>query len=390
MGSLPVEAVVEADLEVGPSAAGTRALALPLAFALGLAAFTFIDPVRQNATLVRTFAGAASLLLVWNAMLLTSALRSGRTLALEVVLRKQHYLQACAQGSVLLYWGWYWRQVYDSAHLIAAQLLFAYAFDMLLSWSRRDAYTLGFGPVPCHLQHQPVPLVQAGLVLPAVPHGGARLRREGTDPLGQRRPARPHLQPVVVSARACFRSPCSSRARSDITWGQDIASTQFYPPHMYLMLFLIGLPGQFFFGVTTMTMSAVVTTYLFGLAVLRGDGHLFFLRFVYSDCRLPRDAPALHRSVHVAAHRAGTHHLRRALRAQHGRVVFAAGQRGTADVLRQASAGSAPEPVDQADRSRGAVETAAGLRSRRRSADRWRRASATWRTCRSGRSCLRR
>ena len=44
---------------------------------------------------------------------------------------------------------------------------------------------------------------------------------------------------------------------SGITWGQEIATTQFYPPHMYLMLFLIGLPGQFFFGVTTMTMSAV-------------------------------------------------------------------------------------------------------------------------------------
>jgi hypothetical protein len=38
--------------------------------------------------------------------------------------------------------------VYDSAYLIAAQLLFAYAFDMLLGWSRRDTYTLGFGPFP--------------------------------------------------------------------------------------------------------------------------------------------------------------------------------------------------------------------------------------------------
>ena len=27
----------------------------------------------------------------------------------EVVLRKQHYLQACAQLSVFVYWGWYWR-----------------------------------------------------------------------------------------------------------------------------------------------------------------------------------------------------------------------------------------------------------------------------------------
>jgi hypothetical protein len=95
-----------------------------------------------------TFAGAAAALLAWNAALLASALRRGRTLSVEIVLRKQHYLQACIQGSLLVYWGWYWRQVYDSAYLIAAQLLFAYAFDMLLSWSRRDVYALGFGPFP--------------------------------------------------------------------------------------------------------------------------------------------------------------------------------------------------------------------------------------------------
>ena len=32
--------------------------------------------------------------------------------------------------------------------MILAQLLFAYAFDMLLTWTRRDTYTLGFGPFP--------------------------------------------------------------------------------------------------------------------------------------------------------------------------------------------------------------------------------------------------
>src|SRR2546423_4555425 len=45
---------------------------------------------------------------------------------------------------------------------------------------------------------------------------------------------------------------------------------------MYLKLFLIGLPGQFFFGVTTMTMSAVVTTYAFGLVYLAATGIYFF------------------------------------------------------------------------------------------------------------------
>src|SRR5262245_19215664 len=138
--------VIEASVSRG--AAGTRAVALPLAFTLGLLAFLFVDSVRSNSTLVWTFAGVTGGLLTWNAALLASSLRSGRTLSVEIVLRKQHYLQACILGSLLVYWGWYWRQVYDSAHLIAAQLLFAYAFDMLLSWSRRDVYALGFGPFP--------------------------------------------------------------------------------------------------------------------------------------------------------------------------------------------------------------------------------------------------
>jgi hypothetical protein len=63
---------------------------------------------------------------------------------------------------------------------------------------------------------------------------------------------------------------------SDVTWGREIAITQFYPPLIYVMLFLIALPGQFLFGVTLMTMSAVVTTYLFGLAYLAVTGTYFF------------------------------------------------------------------------------------------------------------------
>ena len=192
-------------------------------------------------------------------------------------MRKQHAIQACAQGSVLLYWGWFWRPVYDAAPLIAAQLLFAYAFDMLLSWSRRDALHARLRPVPGHLQHQPVPLVQAGLVLPSV----LRWSRSASPAKelirwDDGRPARrtssiPSAFPLAVFSLALILT-----GMSDTTWGQDIAITQFYPPHIYLMLFLIGLPGQFFFGVTPMTMSAVVTTYLFGLLYFAATGVYFF------------------------------------------------------------------------------------------------------------------
>jgi hypothetical protein len=64
--------------------------------------------------------------------------------------------------------------------------------------------------------------------------------------------------------------------KSGITWGQEIATTQFYPPHMYLVLFLLGIPGQFLFGVTSMTMSAVVATYVFGRLYFAATGIYFF------------------------------------------------------------------------------------------------------------------
>src|SRR6185369_17502540 len=124
---------------------GKKALLLPLAFALGLTSLALLAPVRQNAKVLWTLLGAAAGLCAWNAALLVWI---RRTLAVEVVLKKQHYLQACVQGSLLAYWGWYWPPVYSWAPFLFAQLLFAYAFDMLLVWSRRDTYSLGFAPFP--------------------------------------------------------------------------------------------------------------------------------------------------------------------------------------------------------------------------------------------------
>jgi len=252
-----------------------RALGVPFAVTLGLAAFGFLPSIRENPHLRWAFWGAASALFAWNALLLVAARRQRRTLVLEVMPRKQHYLQACAQLSVLVYWGWYWPPVYASAFLIAGQVVFAYAFDMLLAWSRRDTYTLGFAPFPVifsinlflwfkpdwfYLQFLMVALGFAAKELIRWTKDGRRVHifNPSSFPLG--------VVSLVLLATGT----------SDMTWGQDIASTQFFPPHMYLMLFLIGLPGQFFFGVTSMTMSAVVTTYLFGLLYFAATGVYFF------------------------------------------------------------------------------------------------------------------
>jgi hypothetical protein len=181
---------------------------------------------------------------------------------------------------VLLYWGWYWRPVYDAVPLIAAQLLFAYAFDMLLAWSRRDDYTLGFGPFPVifsinlFLWFTP-DWFYFQLLMIAVGFAAKELirwRRDGR---------RVHIFNPSSFPLALASLPLIVAGASDITRGQDIAISQFYPPQMYLMLFLVALPGQFLFGVASMTLSAVLTTYLWGLGYFAVSGtYLFYDSYV--------------------------------------------------------------------------------------------------------------
>ena len=244
-------------------------------FALGLVAFGFLETVSYLPAFQWSFFGPGAALLAWNAILFGLAQRRGRTLTLKIALRKQHYIQACAQGAFFLYWGWHWRPLYDSAFLIAAQLVFAYAFDMLLGWSRRDTYTLGFGPVPVifsinlflwfgdewfYLQFVLVGLGFAAKELIRWNKGGRRV----------------HIFNPSSFPLAVFSLGLILTGTSDLTWGQDIAISQFYPPHIYLVLFLVALPGQYLFGVASMTMSAVVATYLFGLVYFAATGVYFF------------------------------------------------------------------------------------------------------------------
>ena len=248
---------------------------MPLAFSLALAALALLPPVRQNPRVLWGFLGAAGVLCVWNGGLLARTRQTGRRLTFEVVLRKQHYIQACAQASVLLYWGWYWREVYDSAYLILAQLIFAYALDMLLGWSRRNTYTLGFAQFPVvfsinlflwfkpdwfFLQFAMVGLGLAAKDLIRWNKGGRRV----------------HIFNPSSFPLAVFSVVLLATGTSGLTWGQAISTTQFYPPQMYLMLFLIALPAQLLFGVTAMTMSAVVATYAFGLIYHAATGIYFF------------------------------------------------------------------------------------------------------------------
>ena len=250
------------------------ALMLPSVFIAALAAVALLPSIRTQPRLLWSILGAAATLAA--ATLAMAVWSRRRTFVVDVQLRAQHYLQACAQCSVLLYWGWYWRPVYEAVPLIAAQLLFAYAFDILLAWSRRQNYTLGFAPFPVifsinlFLWFKPDWFYLQFLMI-ALGFAAKELIRWEKD--GRRT----HIFNPSSFPLAVFSLGLILTGTTSITYGPEIAVTQFQPPNIYLFLFLIGLPGQFLFGVTTMTMSAVVTTYLFGLAYFWATGSYFFI-----------------------------------------------------------------------------------------------------------------
>src|SRR5262245_44710939 len=72
-----------------------RAALLPLACAAGLAALGLLDTAHHSQTLRWSAIGAAAALTAGTALLVATARRSGRMLAIEVVAKRQHYLQAC-------------------------------------------------------------------------------------------------------------------------------------------------------------------------------------------------------------------------------------------------------------------------------------------------------
>ena len=272
-------AAVPRDAPPAPADAGFRtglALAMPLALAAALAAMCLLPSVRQHALLTQSLLGAAGFVAAWTGLFFYIAGPQRRVLGIEVVLRKQHYLQACAQFSVMLYWGWYWREVYNSLHLIAAQLLFAYAFDMLLGWMRRGTYTLGFGPFPIifsinlFLWFKPEWFYLQFLMVAV-----GFLAKEFIT--WEKDGRRAHIFNPSSFPLGVFSLGLLLTGNTAITWGQEIAQTFEWPPYIRLWIFVIGLPGQFLFGVTTMTMSAVLAVFGFGLAWYGIFGTYYFV-----------------------------------------------------------------------------------------------------------------
>ena len=250
--------------------------ALPLTLTALLCALAFLTPARSNPILVWTLCGVGAGLLFWQAILLFQVERSGRQMTLEFVPTKAHYVQAILHLSIFAYWGFYWRIVYSVAHLIAAQIVFLYVFDMLLCWSRRDRWRLGFGPLPIIFSTNlflwfkddwfffQFLMVATG----ALGKEFIRWQKDGRDT---------HIFNPSGLSLSVFSIVLILTGTTDYTWGNEIAATLNLAPHMYLWIFLVGLVVQSLFSVTLMTLSAAVALWLLNLVYTQITGVYYFI-----------------------------------------------------------------------------------------------------------------
>lgn len=249
-----------------PSPAGPHlaTFLIPLSLTALFLLLSLLPRAQAHPVVTRSFWGSAVLLLAWQAALVGRF----RTGALSIVLaapRAQHYVQAMCQLAIYAYWGWYWRPVYDYAWLLVAQLVFAYVFDMLLAWTRRGRYVLGFGPLPIVFSTNLFLWFRDDwfylqFLLVAVGFLGKELVR------WERDGRRVHIFNPSAFSLGWFSLALIATGTTDWTWGQDIASTLSLAPNIYLVLFLAGLVVMYFFAITPVAATAAAT--LFGLSAV--------------------------------------------------------------------------------------------------------------------------
>ncbi len=254
-------------------ASGPRVLLLPLLSAGLLLWQGYLN--RASPPLLRAFVAAGLVLLGWTVWLWLSRRGSDEPLVIEPAVYKHHWVQALAHTALFVWWGLHVRLVVAYVPLILAQIFFAYGVAALLDWSRRGRHGLGFGPLPIigsinlflwfkpEWFHWQFAMILVGYLAKEL----IRWRKNGRSA---------HIFNPSSFPLAVFSLALIVTHSTDITFGQAIATTQFYPPHMYWAIFLVTLPAQLLFGVATMTISAVVSLYLFGLVFFAATGTYFF------------------------------------------------------------------------------------------------------------------
>lgn len=250
---------------------------IPLALTAILFAFLLIEPVRSSEPLQWAFIGVGTALVAWAAFLWFGKKLWSQSFLVDFVRpAKAHYIQGSVQLCIYAYWGWYWREVYGSVSLILAQLVFLYAFDALLTWSRGRSWRLGCGPLPIILSaniflwfKEDWFVFQFALVaVGALGKEFIRWTRDGR---------RVHIFNPSAFTLGLFSVVLITTQTTDHTWAGRIADTFGQAPHVYVVVFTVGLIVQYVFRTTLMTLSAAATIALIGIVYFQVTGTYWFV-----------------------------------------------------------------------------------------------------------------
>jgi hypothetical protein len=251
-------------------------LRLALALIALLACSVFLPAVNANSGFAWSVIAASGSLLLFLFLLRRRVAETGRALSYQFVGRQVHYVQLAMQASLYAYWGWYWSAVYREIPLIIVQVFFVYALDMLVCWSRRDKYILGFGVFPIVLSANlfiwfkpdwyflQFLLLATGVLCKEF----IAWEKEGR---------RAHIFNPSAIALFIFSAGLIATGSSDITWAREISASFDRPPFIYLEVFLLGLVVQGLFSVTLVTLSAAAVLYALNLAYTASTGLYWFV-----------------------------------------------------------------------------------------------------------------
>ena len=253
-----------------------RLLLLPMSLAGVLALFCLLPRAQENRTLELSIGLAVAVLLAFAALLRWNVIASRRTLTMEFLPRRVHYVQLVMHSCLYAYWGWYWREVYHYVPLILVQIIYVYALDMLLCWSRRDRWIAGFGPIPIILSTNlflwfrddwfflQFIMISIGVVAKEF----VVWKREGRST---------HIFNPSAVGLFLFSVILIATQTTGITWGEQIAVTLHRPPNIYLEIFVLGLVVQALFSVTLVTLSAGAMLFLMNMVYTHTTGVYQFI-----------------------------------------------------------------------------------------------------------------
>ncbi|MGR8930148.1 MAG: tetratricopeptide repeat protein [Gammaproteobacteria bacterium] len=249
---------------------------IPLLFIAPLGGIASLPRIALNDQLLRAYLVVIALLSIWYGVLLFRSKFDGSLFRVTLNIARPHYVQALIQISIFWYWSWYWELIAHNSLLIISQLLFAYAFEALLNWSKAKIWRLGFGPFPivlsinlflCFKDHW---FIVQFLVIAL----GFLLKETIT---WERNGRRKHIFNPSAITLFLFSLGLILTDTTDLTWAEEIAIRLNDPDYIYLYIFAVGLIVQFLFDVTLVTLAAAATLYVLNLIYTQLTGIYWFL-----------------------------------------------------------------------------------------------------------------